>query len=140
MGGAKYLPGPRVRPAMAHRFVYTGIRVRDLDRSLRFYTKLLGMIEHRRGTAGNGGTYVGLRSPRSRVELELNYYPEGTRFETPYRPGEELDHLGFIVDDVASAYKALLAHGAKVGIAPKDSEGAEVYVKDPDGIWIELLE
>ena len=64
----------------------------------------------------------------------------GIRFATRYTKGEELDHLGFAVDDVAAAYEALVARGVRAAVSPEKSTGTEVYVKDPDGIWIELLE
>lgn len=124
---------------MDFRFAYTGIRVRDLAKSLRFYTEVLGMKERRRGTSGNGGTYVGLRNQRSSPELELNFYRAGTRFATKYRQGDELDHLAFVVEDVETAYRELVKRGVEVAIDPAHAKGAEVYVKDPDGIWIELL-
>ena len=120
-------------------FIYTGIRVRDLDRSLNFYKKLLGMKISRRGKMPHGGLYVALRSPGSKQELELNWYPKGSRFFGRYRTGEELDHLAFVVDDVESTYKKLVHNGARTAVSPSQSRGTEVYVQDPDGIWIELL-
>ena len=124
---------------MKYRFAYTGIRVRNLKRSLDFYTKAVGMKVTRRGTMDHGGIYVALRSPRSTQELELNWYPPGSRFATRYRGGEEMDHLAFVVDDVERAFRELVRQGAKVAIDPAHAKGSEVYVKDPDGIWIELL-
>lgn len=121
------------------RFYYTGIRVRDLRRSLRFYTKVLGMKVIARGTMPHGGKYVHLRGPGSAQRLELNWYPRGSRFYSRYAKGEELDHLAFVVGDVRKAYEELRRKGAKVAVSPKKSEGTEVYVQDPDGIWIELL-
>lgn len=125
---------------MQAKFRYTGIRVRDLDRSLAFYTDVLGMKEIGRGTMPHGGRYVHLRSPGSSQRLELNWYPKGSRFFTPYRHGEELDHIAFVVDDVRKAYRDLVRRGAGTGVDPARSKGTEVYVTDPDGIWIELLE
>ncbi len=124
---------------MKYRFYYTGIRVRNLERSVAFYTKVLGFKVVSRGTMAHGGKYVHLRQPGSRHKLELNWYPKGSRFYTPYRKGEELDHLAFVVDDVGKAYRELLAKGATVAVSPVQSKGTEVYVKGPDGIWIELL-
>lgn len=118
---------------------YTGIRVRNLKRSLDFYTKVIGMKEVRRGKMPHGGVYVGLRFPGSDVELELNYYPKGNRFATEYTTGEELDHLGFTVKDPKKTFAELVKHGAEVALGP-DSEGTELYVKDPDGIWLELCQ
>jgi lactoylglutathione lyase len=124
---------------MKYRFVYTGIRVRNLKRSLDFYRKALGMKVTRRGKMDHGGVYVALRTPGSSQELELNWYPPGTRFATPYRRGEEMDHLAFVVDDVEHAFRELVRGGAKPAIDPAHAKGSEVYVRDPDGIWIELL-
>ncbi len=125
---------------MKLRFRYTGIRVRDLDRSLDFYTRVLGMKVIGRGTMPHGGKYVHLRTPRSSQRLELNWYPAGSRFYTAYRPGTEMDHLAFVVDDVRKAFRELVRKGAGIAVDPAHSEGTEVYITDPDGIWIELLQ
>jgi lactoylglutathione lyase len=123
---------------MKYRFYYSGIRVRNLQRSLAFYTKALGMKVSGRGTMGHGGRWVHLLGPSQR--LELNWYPPRSRFATRYTKGEELDHLAFVVDDVKAAYEDLLRKGAKPVVPPAKAKGIEVYVKDPDGIWIELLQ
>ncbi len=124
---------------MKFQFYYTGIRVKDLNRSLGFYTQALGMEVARRGTMPHGGEWVHLRGEGSEQTLELNWYPEGSRFFTEYTSGEELDHIAFKVADVEEAYEHLIGMGATPAVAPKESKGTEVYVKDPDGIWIELL-
>ena len=125
---------------MRFRFYYAGIRVRDFRRSLRFYTKAVGLRVVARGTMPHGGRWAHLKGPGSAQVLELNWYPRGSRFYAPYRKGEEMDHLAFVVDDVRRAYRELLKKGAKSAVPPEKSEGTEVYVKDPDGIWIELLQ
>lgn len=125
---------------MAYKFYYAGIRVRNLGRSLAFYREALGMKAVAEGTMPHGGKYVHLKTPGSAQRLELNWYPPGSRFSTRYRAGEELDHLAFVVPDVKAAYRRLLKKGARPAVSPKDSKGTEVYVKDPDGIWIELLQ
>ena len=124
---------------MKSRFYYAGIRVRNLNRSVAFYKNAFGMKIAARGTMSHGGKYVQLVTPGTRMRLELNWYPKGSRFYTPYRRGEELDHLSFVVDNVQTAYKSLVRKGIKVAVDPEHSKGTEVYVKDPDGIWIELL-
>ena len=124
---------------MEFEFYYSGLRVRDLKRSLDFYTKALGMEAVRSATMPHGGKWVQLRGTGSEQTLELNWYPKGSRFYTEYKDGEELDHLAFRVKHVAEAYRFLLKHGAKPAVSPKESKGTEVYVTDPDGIWIELL-
>jgi catechol 2,3-dioxygenase-like lactoylglutathione lyase family enzyme len=88
----------------------------------------------------HGGKYIALRSPGSSQELELNWYPAGSTFYSKYRPGGELDHLAFGVGNVKTALQKMTAKGVGVVVSPSEAKGVtEVYVKDPDGIWIELL-
>ena len=125
---------------------YAGIRVTRLDRSLRFYTKGLGLKEIRRGDAREVGlgVWVLLEDPRSKQRLELNWYPRGSKFATPFRPGEGLDHLGFLLGRVSPAtlereYRRVLRLGARsVGVPPEKTDGWTAYLADPDGHWIEL--
>ncbi|MGP8070481.1 MAG: VOC family protein [Candidatus Bathyarchaeia archaeon] len=121
------------------RLYYSGIQVRDLRRSLSFY-RSLGLKVKRRGTMPHGGKWVHLVDPRSDQMLELNWYPRGSRFYETYRSGSELDHIGFIVDDAVKWYKLLLRRGAKPAAKPfGDKAETLAYVKDPNGIWIELI-
>ena len=88
----------------------------------------------------HGGKYVALRSPGSLQELELNWYPKRSKFYTRYTRGEELDHLAFGVGKVKPSLEKLISRGVEVAVSPSKAKGiTEVYVKDPDGIWIELL-
>ena len=122
------------------RFVYFGIRVRNMNQSLRFYTRVLGMKVIHKGTMLHGGTFGHLRQPGSAQRLELNYYPPKNRFYEKYRPGTEMDHLGFWVDDVDRTYAQLIRKGARNAVAPFSNGGERLaYVKDPDGIWIEFF-
>src|SRR2546427_2209699 len=74
-------------------FRYTGIRVRDLDRSIAFYTTVLGMrVTWRMKIRETGGEIAVLKSPRGTQRLELNWYPPRGRYRE-HRQGEELDHL-----------------------------------------------
>ena len=123
------------------RFAYTGIRVQNLRRSIRFYEKVMGMKQILRGKMDTGGIYVHLKSPNSPQRLELNYYPAGTQYYEKYRPqGSELDHLAFWEQDVDKRYHELLTKGAKNAIEPFSQDDYRLaFVKDPDGIWIELI-
>jgi hypothetical protein len=42
-----------------------------------------------------------------------------------------MDHLAFVVKDASKAFKELTSKGASSAVAPKDSKGTEVYLKDP---------
>ncbi len=129
------------------RLLYTGLRVRNLDRSIRFY-RALGMRVVLRGRTRLGG-YAHLSFPRSRHALELNYFPRGSPAFQPFRRGSELDHLGFLVDKVDAWVNRVVRKGGKVKVRPFDAQivlagrppfpGRAAYVADPDGIWLELM-
>ncbi len=122
------------------RLVYFGIRVRSLERSLKFYTKVLGMRVIHKGKMAHGGVFVHLKKQGSGQRLELNYYPPRNRFYEKYRNGTEMDHIGFWTKDVDRTYANLIGKGAKKAVEPFSDDGQRLaYVKDPDGIWIELF-
>jgi len=128
------------------RFIYTGIRVRNMQESLEFYTDVFQMevvdkIETAEPTKGQA---VILKSPDSNQLLELNYYEEGSRFGPEYKNGEDLDHIAFDVEDLLNTVEELRQKGIEI-VAEPFSIGSsigwkEAFVKDPNGIWIELLE
>jgi lactoylglutathione lyase len=119
---------------------YIGLRVRDLDRSLKFYVDGLGLVERGRGTMSHGGVFVGLEDRTSHQQLELNWYPPGSPYATEYHPGEGLDHLGFEVVDADATYQRLLELGATPAIPVWLESGRYRigFVQDPDGIWVEI--
>jgi lactoylglutathione lyase len=120
--------------------VYAGIRVTDLERSVRFFTQGLGLVETHRGRMDHGGVFVELRDPDTDVELELNWYPPHSPYHTPYVTGEALDHLGFEVDDVPATIERLVRLGGRVAVAPwLERERYWIgFVEGPDGIWVEV--
>jgi Glyoxalase/Bleomycin resistance protein/Dioxygenase superfamily len=91
------------------RFIYTGIRVQNMEESLNFYTKIFQMeiVVKLEKTEPTKGQVVTLKSKDSEQLLELNYYEENTRFGTEYKNGEELDHLAFDVEDLSGAVEEL---------------------------------
>lgn len=116
---------------------YTGIRVRDLGRARRFYTEGLGLRASGSGRMPAGGMFEELRDPESGAVLELNYYPD----DPPYREGDELDHLGFRVEDLDEVLARLERLGARVRIPPFVAGSWRLaFLSDPDGVWVELQE
>jgi catechol 2,3-dioxygenase-like lactoylglutathione lyase family enzyme len=88
----------------------------------------------------HGGKWVHLIDPRTKQRLELNWYPKRSEFYEKYRNGSELDHIGFIVDDAVGWFELLVRRGAKPAAKPFGDEAETLaYVKDPDGIWVELI-
>jgi len=119
------------------KFVYTGIGVRDLDRSIKFYTEKLGMkLTYRCKIAETNGEIAELKSSEGSQVLELNWYSN----RKEYVNGDEVDHLAFNVEDVDQALAELKAQGVDVAMEPfNEGDGRLAFIKDPDGIWIELM-
>jgi len=89
----------------------------------------------------DGGIYVHLEDKISKQRLELNWYPSDSKHAVPYLPGEGLDHIAFVVDDVEQTFNELVAKGiVPTEITPELTDGYAAYVKDPDGNWIELMQ
>lgn len=129
--------------AMGFRFIYTGIRVKNMDESIRFYTEILGMeiAEKRERTEPTKGEVATMKSPDSTQLLELNFYENNSPFYTPYLNGEDLDHLAFDVENLESVVANLKSKGIEIVVEPYQIGGwREAFIKDPNGIWIELLQ
>ena len=74
---------------MQAKFTYVGIRVRDLDKSIEFYTKVLGMKVTGRGKIQKTkGETVGLQSTDDGFTLELNHYESDSQYFTGYVAGK----------------------------------------------------
>ncbi len=128
--------------AVKFTFTYTAIRVRDLERALQFYTKVLGMkLLARIKAAETKGEFAELKSEDSENVLEINWYGEESPVAGPYSEGEELDHLAFQVEDLDAALRYLDEKGHPMTMGPIESKHSRwAYVKDPDGIWVELFQ
>jgi len=122
------------------RFLHTMIRVGDLDRSIKFYTALLGMKELRRRDVPDGKytlAFVGYEGDPAEVELTYNY---GV---TSYEQGNAFGHLAVGVPNVAAACDKVRGAGGKVTreAGPvKFGTTVIAFVEDPDGYKIELIE
>jgi lactoylglutathione lyase len=128
----------------AGSFLHTMIRVGNLERSVDFYTRLLGMKELRRRDVPEGkytlvflGYGDGNASGGAEIELTYNYGVER------YEQGNAFGHLAVAVPDVASAAEAVRDGGGKVTREPgpvKFGTTIIAFVEDPDGYKIELIE
>jgi lactoylglutathione lyase len=125
---------------MKTKFTYTGIRVKDLNQSLQFYTQVLGMKETGRSKIEQTkGEAVSLETHEGGPVLELNYYAKGSSFDTGYMAGEGIDHLAFQVDDLDKALAEAAKAGHPVVLDMKTSTSRWAYIQDPNGIFIELF-
>jgi lactoylglutathione lyase len=127
---------------MTARFLHTMLRVGDLERSVGFYTKLLGMVETRRRDVPEGKyTLVFLAFPDdpSGAEIELTYNYGVDRYDL----GTAYGHIAIGVPDVYAACDRLRAAGAKITREPgpvKFGTTVIAFVEDPDGYKIELIQ
>jgi lactoylglutathione lyase len=125
------------------RFLHTMIRVKNLDASVNFYTKLMGMKELRRNEVPGGKytlCFLGYASNPDQAEIELTY---NWGHDTPYELGTGFGHLAVGVPDVAAACEDVRNGGGKVTRAAGPVQhGTTViaFVEDPDGYKIELIE
>jgi lactoylglutathione lyase len=125
------------------RMLHTMIRTKDLDASIGFYTKLLGMKVLRRNDVPGGKytlAFVGYGDERSHAVIELTY---NWGHDAPYELGTAFGHLAIGVPDVAATCETIRAGGGKVvREAGPVQHGTTViaFVEDPDGYKIELIE
>ena len=126
--------------SMKSKFMYVGIRVTDLERSIDFYTNMLGMkVSGRSKIEQTKGETVGLQTEKDGFTLELNYYEKDSPYNTRYVVGEGLDHLAFKVDDLDKALEEAKKAGHRTILQMKADGGRWAYIEDPDGNWIELF-
>ena len=125
------------------RYLHTMIRVKDLDKSIAFYTKLMGMEVLRRNEVPGGRytlVFVGYASNPDQAEIELTHNWDQ---EASYDIGSGFGHLAVGVPDVAAACETVRSGGGKVAReAGPVQHGTTViaFVEDPDGYKIELIE
>ena len=118
------------------KYLHTMVRVTDLDNSLDFYCKKLGLVElSRKDVPGGRFTLVFLAAPgdeSAQVELTHNWDPED------YSGGRNFGHLAYRVDDIYATCQRLMDGGVTINRPPRD--GHMAFVRSPDGISIELLQ
>ena len=122
------------------KFTYVGIRVKDLEESVAFYTGFLGMkVRGRSRFEQTKGDAVSLESPDGKFEIELNHYDDDSPYNVPYVVGEGLDHLAFAVEDLDAALDEARKNGHQVKADIRTDKSRWAFVEDPNGIWVELF-
>ena len=126
---------------MKSTFAYTGIRVRDLDQAVRFFTRIMGMkLLGRVKPRWTQGEFANLLSADGKHWLELNWYPENGPIEGPFREGDALDHLGFEVEDLDAALATLKEEGYAARHGPFHGGGWHyAFVPVVDGLWLDVF-
>ncbi len=110
------------------------INVLDLEKSISFYDKALGLKEIRRKKADDGSfIIVFLSDDKGAAKLELTWLKAMDR---PYNLGDEEFHIAFKTDDFDAAYKL---HKDMDCICYKNEAMGIYFIKDPDGYWLEVV-
>ncbi len=123
-------------------YLHTMLRVGNLERSVRFYTQLLGMKELRRADFPDGKftlVFLGYGGEDSHTVLELTYNYGVDHYEL----GTAFGHLALGVPDIYATCEKLRAAGANIIREPgpmKFGTTVIAFIEDPDGYKIELIE
>jgi lactoylglutathione lyase len=98
------------------KYLHTMVRVTDVEKSLDFYCKQLGLVELKR------------------------YDNEQGRFTDPeeYDEGRNFGHLAYQIDDIYALCRKLMDGGVTINRPPRD--GYMAFIRSPDNISIELLQ
>jgi catechol 2,3-dioxygenase-like lactoylglutathione lyase family enzyme len=127
--------GATCKPVNARCIDHVNLSVSDLDRSVDFYSRLLG-IEVKEQGEGQGVRWCILGDP-DRFYVCFFELPKGT-----YKPNDiHINHVGFVVDDIDETVRRIHDLGFRLEFndTPIDwPRSKSAYVNDPDGIMIEF--
>lgn len=113
-------------------FLHSNINVLNLERSVSFYEKALGLTEVKR-KEGEGFTLVFLGDGVTGHQIELTWLKDRTE---PYDLGDNESHIAFQVEDITAAHKF---HEEMGCICFENKEMGLYFIEDPDGYWLEIL-
>ena len=119
------------------KYLHTMIRISDVEKSLNFYCKGLGLIETRRMENEQGRfSLIFLAAPGDeKAELELTYNWDGDKLGDGSR---NFGHLAYCVENIYQTCERLQDMGYTINRPPRD--GHMAFVRSPDNISIEILQ
>ncbi|KJZ19770.1 VOC family protein [Loktanella sp. S4079] len=122
---------------MALRYLHTMVRVKDLEKTMAFFT-LLGLKETRRIDNEGGRFSLIFMAPEGQEEcpVELTYNWDGD--EGLPADSRHFGHLAYAVDNIYETCQLLMDNGITINRPPRD--GHMAFVRSPDNISIELLQ
>jgi len=119
---------------MKFTIAHSNINVLDLEKSLDFYKKALGLDVVKQHKAADGSFELAFLSDGSSAHmLELTWLKDK---DTPYELGDNESHIAFVVDD----YNAAHALHSEMGCICYENTAMGLYfIEDPDGYWLEVI-
>ncbi len=126
-------------------FVHTSIRTSNMEQSIDFYTRLLGLkLMNRREIPQNDAEIAFLRDPQAKgATLELTFYRKQTKFTQPDYEDRLFDHIAFEVEDMKKTIDAMRSEKITITDEPfqlSPTGSVIAFVEDPNGTLIELIE
>ncbi|MBX9870762.1 MAG: lactoylglutathione lyase [Burkholderiaceae bacterium] len=124
------------------RFLHTMLRVGDMQRSVDFYTRVMGMKLLRttdRPEQKYSLAFVGYESNPDQAEIELTY----NYGVDSYEMGGAYGHIALGVDDIYATCEQIRAQGGNITREPGPVKGGNTliaFITDPDGYKIELIQ
>jgi lactoylglutathione lyase len=126
-------------------FIHTSIRVSNMERSVDFYSRFLGLkVVNRMEIKKSNAEIMFLQDPEGKgAQLELTLYRDQKQFVQAEYEDRLFDHLGFKVKDINTTLDAMKKAGVTVTDEPyriTPTSALIAFVEDPDGTLIELIE
>ena len=122
------------------KIAHTSITVKNMEKSIKFYRDVIGMkFVSRREIPENKAEIAFVEGDGGGSSLELTYWSE----KKDWVDGDQLDHIALAVPDVEKAVKEFKRKGVEITKEPYSLQGSKhkiAFIKDPNGIWIELIE
>jgi lactoylglutathione lyase len=126
-------------------FVHTSIRTSDMERSIDFYTRLMGLkLVGRHEIPQNNAEIAFLQGPDEKgAKLELTFYRKQKRFIQPDYEDRLFDHIAFEIKDMKQTMSTMRNNKVTVTDEPfklGPTGPLIAFIEDPDGTLIELIE
>lgn len=119
---------------MNFRYAHNNINVLNLEESIAFYQKALGLTIQKKKKAEDGSfELVFLTDREAKHNIELTWLRDR---QDPYNLGDNEIHMAFITDDFEAAYRLHKEMGC---ICFENKAMGLYFISDPDGYWIEIL-
>ena len=120
------------------KLLHTRMRVSDIDQTIAFYTKVLGLEVLERKVSPRGSHLAFLRVPNSEELIELCSFPASG----PVNVQEDLVHLAFQVENLDATITALQQLGIRITDGPTTTSSGSrfIFIDAPDGYEVELIE
>ncbi|MGI0091857.1 MAG: VOC family protein [Nitrososphaerales archaeon] len=123
------------------KIAHASITVKNMEESLNFYCNILGLKLARRREIPENKAEIAFVQGKGQANplLEMTFWRE----KKDWTDGDQLDHIAFTVPDVQRSVEEFRRKGVEIAKEPYSLQGSKnkiAFIKDPNGIWLELIE